>query len=101
MIPKRRVYLILATTVGFILALGVNLLNVNQPQPAIAQTFPCDAVTTVSFTARTTASGARVRSDRSLNPNNFLRWLPANQTFRFDAWGYGDEVIDTGYSPPT
>jgi hypothetical protein len=100
MISKRAVFLISASILGLFPALSLNLLNVGKQQTAIAQTLPCDAVTTVSFTARTTASGARVRSDRSLNPNNFLRWLPANQTFRFDAWGYGDEVMDTGYSPP-
>jgi murein DD-endopeptidase MepM/ murein hydrolase activator NlpD len=99
MISKRTVSLIVASILGFFPALGMNLLNVDKQQTAIAQTLPCDAVTTVSFTAKTTSSGANVRSGRSLSAS-ILKRLPANQTFRFDVWGYGDEVMDTGYSPP-
>jgi murein DD-endopeptidase MepM/ murein hydrolase activator NlpD len=100
MIPKRRVYLILATALGFVLVLGVNLLNVDKQQIAIAQTLPCDAVTTVSppFPARTVIQ-TNVRSGRSTS-SSLVKTLPAGQTFYFDAWGYGEEVMDTGYSPP-
>ena len=100
MISKRKVYLILAAVLGFLFALGMNLLNVDQQQSAIAQTLPCDAVTTVSppFTARTVVE-TNVRSGRSTS-SSLVKKLPPNQTFYFDAWGYGDIVMDTGYNPP-
>lgn len=100
MISKRRVYLILAAALGFLLALGMNLLNVDQQQIAIAQTLPCDAVTTVSppFTAQTVVE-TNVRSGRSTS-SDLVKKLPAGQTYYFDAWGYGETIMDTGYSPP-
>jgi murein DD-endopeptidase MepM/ murein hydrolase activator NlpD len=100
MFSKRKVYLILSAALGFFLASNVNLLNVGKQQPAIAQTLPCDTVTTVSpaFTAKTVVE-TNVRSGRSIS-SDLVKKLPANQTFYFDAWGYGDEVMDTGYNPP-
>jgi murein DD-endopeptidase MepM/ murein hydrolase activator NlpD len=100
MFSKRRAYLIVAAVLGFLLTIGINLLNVDRQQIAIAQTFPCDAVTTVSppFTARTVVE-TNVRPGRSTS-SGFVRKLPPNQTFYFDAWGYGQEILDTGYTPP-
>ncbi len=101
MISKRRVYLILAAVLGFLLTLGMNLLNVDQQQIAIAQTFPCDAVTTVSppFPAKTRDDETNVRPGRSRS-SGLVKKLPANRTFYFDAWGYGEVIMDEGYNPP-
>jgi hypothetical protein len=101
MISKRRVYLILAVVLGFLLTLGMNLLNVDQQQIAIAQTFPCDAVTTVSppFPAKTRDDETNVRPGRSRS-SGLVKKLPANRTFYFDAWGYGEVIMDEGYNPP-
>jgi murein DD-endopeptidase MepM/ murein hydrolase activator NlpD len=100
MISKRKVYVILSAALGFLLALGMNLLNVNQQQSAIAQTLPCDAVTTVSppFPI-TTVQETNVRLGRSTS-SGLVRKLPANRTFYIDAWGYGEVIPDTGYKPP-
>jgi murein DD-endopeptidase MepM/ murein hydrolase activator NlpD len=100
MIPKRTVYLILPTSLGFFLALGINLLNFDKQQSAIAQTLPCDAVTTVSppFPI-TTVEETNVRPGRSTS-SGLVRRLPANRTLYIDVWGYGEVIMDRGYNPP-
>ncbi|MBD2537647.1 M23 family metallopeptidase [Coleofasciculus sp. FACHB-SPT36] len=67
----------------------------------IVQTLPCNTVTTVSppFSATTRSYPVNVRPGRSIS-SGFIKQLPANQTFRFSEWGYGQEILDTGYNPP-